>query len=81
MNPLPLPPPWDTIFGLIVGPVGAFAVMGLVIWFLWKLYREEQSENRKNFETVTLQSRAVEALTAEFKAWREALTGGSRGNS
>lgn len=78
----PLPPPWDVILGLIIGPVGAMVVLCLVIYFLWKLLREEQAENRKNFETVGLQSQAIAGLTTEVRAWREAITGDrNRGTS
>lgn len=68
-----LPSPWDVILGLIVGPVGAFVAMGVIVYFLWKLFREEQKENRENFATVSLQSQAIEKLTSELAAWRAAI--------
>lgn len=68
-------PEWATsIVDAIMGPGGAIVTLCLVIYFLWKLYREEQSENRANFHTVGLQSKAIEALTAELRAWRDAIT-------
>jgi flagellar basal body-associated protein FliL len=66
-----LPEPWGTVLSLIVGPVGAFVALCIAIFFLWRLYREEQAENRENFHTVALQSKAIEALTTELHAGRE----------
>lgn len=67
-------PPWaQDLLELIFGPFGAIVVLCVVIYFLWKLFREEQAENRENFDTVHLQSKAIEALTAELRAWREAI--------
>lgn len=67
-------PDWATsLVDAILGPGGAIVTLCLAIYFLWKLFREEQAENRANFHTVALQSQAIEALTAELRAWREAM--------
>lgn len=66
-----IPFPWGGILDAIMGPGGVIVLFGVVIFFLWKLFREEQAENRANFATVSLQSRAIETLTIEVRAWRE----------
>lgn len=72
-------PPWaEDIFAGIIGPWGAVFVLCLVIYFLWKLFREEQRENRANFGTVSLQSQAINDLTIEVRAWREVFDVGPR---
>jgi hypothetical protein len=64
-------PPWASdVFNGIVGPFGAIFVLCLAIFFLWKLFREEQKENRANFHTVSIQSQAINDLTVEVRAWR-----------
>ena len=68
----------DQLLQLVVGPLGAIVVLCVAIYFLWKLFREEQRENRKNFETVTTLSEATKDLTSELKIWREA--GAKRGS-
>lgn len=67
-----VPPPWDTILTLIIGPVGAVVVMGVIIYFLWRLFREEQMRNRKNVDTVSTLTQTIKDLTTEVRAWREA---------
>ena len=62
----------DQILQLIIGPMGAIVVLCAAIYFLWKLFREEQKENRANFATVTTMSQAMKDLTAELKVWRQA---------
>lgn len=72
-------PEWaDALFAQIIGPWGAVFVLCLVIYFLWKLFREEQRENRANFSTVSLQSNAINDLTIEVRAWREVFDVGPR---
>jgi hypothetical protein len=68
----PLPEPWATVLGLIVGPVGAFVALGVAIFFLWRLFREEQAKNIAKDALLTALTDAVRNLTVEVKAWREA---------
>lgn len=64
-------PTWaDAVFANIIGPWGAVFVLCVVVYFLWKLFREEQKENRANFATVALQSEAIHDLTIEVRASR-----------
>jgi hypothetical protein len=67
-----IPPPWDVVLGLIVGPVGAFVALGVAIFFLWRLFREEQAKNATKDALLTALTDAVRNLTVEVKAWREA---------
>jgi hypothetical protein len=65
-------PAWaQTLLTFIIGPVGAIVVMCVTIYFLWKLFREEQGENRKNFATVQTLSETVEKSVEENRQWRE----------
>ncbi len=47
----------------LVGPYGVVVAEGVVIFFLWRLFREEQRESRSLTE-------AVRELTAEVRSWR-----------
>lgn len=67
-----IPEPWGTLLALIVGPLGAIVVLCVIIYFLWKLFREEQARNRKNVDTVSTLTQTIKDLTTEVKAWREA---------
>lgn len=67
-----IPEPWGTILELVVGPVGAFVVMALIIYFLWRLFREEQKENRASMKAVETLAQTVADLKDELKIWREA---------
>lgn len=58
---------WEKIFGQITGPLGAIFVLCVVIYFLWKLYREEQEENRKNFDTVRTVLDTLKEIAAEMR--------------
>lgn len=72
-------PEWaDAVFANIIGPWGAVFVLCVVIYFLWKLFREEQRENRSNFSTVSMQSNAINDLTIEVRAWRDVYDVGPR---
>jgi hypothetical protein len=66
-------PPWgQEILDLIIGPVGGIIVLSLSNYFTWKLFREEQVENRENFKTVGILAQTIEDQTSEMKIWREA---------
>lgn len=67
-----IPEPWGTLLELIVGPVGAFVVMAVIIYFLWRLFREEQKENRASMKAVETLATTVSDLKDELKIWREA---------
>lgn len=67
-----VPAPWDIVLSLVVGPVGAFVAMAVMIYFLWKLFREEQRENRASMKAVELLASTVSDLKDELKIWREA---------
>lgn len=67
-----LPEPWGILLALIVGPVGAIVVLCVIIFFLWRLFREEQARNRKSIDTVALLTQTIKDLTVEVRAWREA---------
>lgn len=68
-----IPEPWGTILSLVVGPLGALVVLCVIIYFLWKLFREEQNENRKNMGVVSTLSLTVKDLTTELSAYRKAI--------
>jgi hypothetical protein len=68
-----LEPNLTGIFNAIIGPWGAVFVLCLAIYFLWKLFREEQEENRRNFGTVATLSDAVKAGTNEIHELRSVI--------
>ena len=55
-----------------MGPGGAIAVLCAVIFFLWRLFREAESDSKAHLELVSGLAKAVENLTIEVRAWREA---------
>lgn len=73
MNFTGVPEPWGTLLQLIVGPVGAIVALCAIIFFLWRLFREEQAENRKGVDTVATLAQTIKDLRVELKSWREAL--------
>lgn len=66
-----VPEPWGTLLNLITGPLGAIVVLCVIVFFLWRLFREEQSRNRKNIDTVAVLTQTIKDLTTEVRAWRE----------
>lgn len=58
-----MPEPWATILTGLTGPYGVIVAEAVVIYFLWRLFREEQKESRGLTD-------AVRALTAEVRRWR-----------
>lgn len=67
-----VPEPWGTLLSLIMGPLGAIVVLCVIVYFLWRLFREEQARNRKNVDTVATLTQTIKDLTTEVRAWREA---------
>jgi hypothetical protein len=61
---------WQPLIDAILGPLGATVVLMVIEYFTWKLFREEQAENRKTFSTVTTLTDTVKELTIEVRAWR-----------
>jgi hypothetical protein len=74
-----IPQPWGTLLSLVVGPLGAIVVLCVIAYFLWKLFREEQAENRKNTGVVSLLTQSVKDLTTELAAYRKAVEPPGRG--
>jgi hypothetical protein len=68
-----LPEPWEGILQAVVGPYGVVVVLGIVIFFLWRLYRESLAENKANMGTIGTLTSAVKDLTTEVRIWREGV--------
>lgn len=68
----------DQLLQLVVGPLGAIVAVCVALYFLWKLFREEQKENRGNAKVVATLTDTIRDLTEELKIWREA--GSKRGS-
>lgn len=66
-----VPAPWNLILDQVLGPLGAVVSLCVAVFFLWRLFREEQKENRDNFKTVGILSDAIIELGLELKAYRE----------
>jgi hypothetical protein len=69
-----MPEPWATILAGLTGPYGVVIAEAVVIYFLWKLFRESEAEGRSDRGTLLAMSAAVTALTAEIRSWREVST-------
>lgn len=67
-----MPEPWGSILQGLMGPYGVIVAEAVVIYFLWKLFREEQDENRENVKTLGTLGQTQKDLTTEVRAWREA---------
>ena len=68
-----MPDPWASILAGLVGPYGVIFALSAVCYFLWRLFREEQRENRKSLTTVATLTQTVKDLATEVRAWREAV--------
>lgn len=71
MNFAGIPEPWGTLLQLIVGPVGAIVALCAIIFFLWRLFREEQRENRTSMQVVATLTETIKDMKDELKIWRE----------
>lgn len=58
-----MPEPWAAILGGLLGPGGVVVAQAVAIYFLWRLFREEQRESRSL-------TRVVRDLTEEVRSWR-----------
>lgn len=59
------------VLDLLIGPYGVVAAEAIVIFFLWRLYREALAESKKAQEATAALTTAVKELVEEFKQWRE----------
>lgn len=60
----------DAILARIVGQTGAFVALLVVIYFLWRLYRESQKDLLASDSRVDRLTDAVKELTAEVRESR-----------
>jgi hypothetical protein len=60
-----MPEPWASILAGLLGPTGVVVLESVVIYFLWRLFREEQRESRALTDVVR-------ELTVEVRSWRTA---------
>lgn len=58
-----MPDPWGAVLEGLTGPYGVIVAMGVGLYFLWRLFREEQRESRSL-------TQAVRDLTSEVRSWR-----------
>jgi fluoride ion exporter CrcB/FEX len=66
-----IPQPWGTLLSLIVGPLGALVVLCVIIYFLWKLFREEQAQSRTTAGALATLTTTVKDLVTELAAYRK----------
>jgi hypothetical protein len=66
-----MPEPWATILAGLTGPYGVIVALSVVVYFLWKLFRESEKEARDDRITLRIVSDSVVSLTAEIRGWRE----------
>lgn len=58
-----MPEPWASILAGLLGPYGVVVLLAVVVYFVWRLFREEQRESRSL-------TQAVRDLTTEVRSWR-----------
>jgi hypothetical protein len=71
VNTSGVPEPWGTILSLITGPYGVVVVEAVVIYFLYKLYREATGEAKVSQANVGLLTTTINALASSVREWRE----------
>lgn len=57
----------DAVLARIVGQTGAFVALLIVVYFLWRLYREGQKDLRASDSRVDALTLAVRELTTEVR--------------
>ena len=58
----------DAIVSRIVGPWGAFFLLCIVLYFVWRLFREAQRDLHTSDARVDLLTEAVKELTTEIRS-------------
>lgn len=68
-------PDWasEVLTGL-TGPYGVIIALAVVVYFLWRLFREAQKEAKSAWEFAREASETTKELTIEVRAWREQIT-------
>jgi len=61
----------DQLLPLLIGPYGALILAVVVMWFLYRLYREERQDGREDRAAVLKMTGVVEELVREVRALRE----------
>lgn len=69
-----MPEPWATILAGLTGPYGVVIAEAVVIFFLWKLFRESEREGRDARDAVTAAVETLKTLSSEIRSWREVTT-------
>lgn len=60
----------DAIVNRLIGREGAIVLLCIVLYFLWRLYRESQKDLKASDARVDALTTAVQELTAEVRARR-----------
>lgn len=60
----------DAVLARVVGQTGAFVALLVVIYFLWRLYRESQKDLHASDSRVDRLTEAVRELTTEVRESR-----------
>lgn len=58
----------DAILSRLIGQTGAFVALLIVVYFLWRLYRESQKDLKASDARVDSLTDAVRELTSEIRA-------------
>lgn len=66
-----MPEPWASILAGLTGPYGVIMAEGVVIYFLWRLFREAEKEGKDDRATLRVLTESVTVLAAEIRGWRE----------
>ena len=58
----------DALLSRLIGQTGAFVALLIIVYFLWRLYRESQRDLKLSDARVDQLTDAVKELTAEIRA-------------
>lgn len=61
----------DQLLPLLIGPYGALVLALVVMFFLYRLYREERQDGREDRQGLLKMTGVIEELTREVRALRE----------
>lgn len=58
----------DALLSRLIGQTGAFVALLIIVYFLWRLYRESQRDLKLSDARVDQLTEAVRELTTEIRA-------------
>jgi hypothetical protein len=63
----------DQLLPLLIGPYGALVLAMVVMWMLYRLFREERQGGREDRAAVLKMADVIKDLTTEIRSMREGM--------